>query len=147
MAITSQSGKGQSAPIADCPGGLFENPEDTYQRENGPFVEALPPLVIFLSGRVTTRLKVRAGQIDNLGKTVRIMDSDLSQRFTIELNQCLLQSRNQLAIAEAAHAAGSIDTDNPESAKLAFAYPSITERINTTSDQGYLRLANKIMPA
>lgn len=64
-------------------------------------------------------------------KSSRIGNSNLSQRFSIQVDLCQLQSVDELAVVQSAHLTCSADASDPQFAKLAFFDATITKRVCT----------------
>ena len=61
------------------------------------------------------------GNINELGKTGGVIDSQVSQHLAVDFDVLLLQTRDELGIAQAVQAACSVDTGDPQAAEIALA--------------------------
>ena len=64
------------------------------------------------------------GNINELGKTGGVIDSQVSQHLAVDFDVLLLQTRDELGIAQAVQAACSVDTGDPQAAEIALAEPT-----------------------
>src|SRR5262249_60627749 len=71
----------------------------------------------------------------------------VARGFGIEEHLGALQPGNQLAGAQAAHAAGRVNTDDPQPAELALADLAVAKGVNPAADQGDQGLTVKVVPA
>jgi hypothetical protein len=76
---------------------------------------------------------VRSLRSANQGhKPVRVVDGDISQNFSVKLDARALQAADELAVRNIGHAAGGVDADNPQRAKItlleAAPYISVRQR-------------------
>jgi hypothetical protein len=89
---------------------------------------------------------VLPGQLDELGKRVRIVNGDLCEHLPIDFALSALQTGNQFAVAHPAHASRRIHSNDPQASELPLALTSIPESKDPGSDQGHDRLPIQVVP-
>src|SRR5437879_4282892 len=74
-----------------------------------------------------SKSEVLLRQLDDLVERRRVVHRDIGKRLAVEGDIGFLQGVDELTVADAAHAAGGVDADDPQAAKFAFANAPVAE--------------------
>ena len=94
---------------------------------------------LFFSGRESA---LRG--FDNDIKALGVKDSDLSETLSVQLNICLVQAIDQIAVRDASHAARRVDSRDPQLSEFPLADFSVTESILARPNQRFLDSSQQI---
>lgn len=83
---------------------------------------------------------------NDLIKGTRIVNRDFGEHLTIELNIGLLQSTDELAVADPMLSHSGADPGDPQLAKVAPASTAVAEGVDTGSNQGFLGGSQEFPP-
>src|SRR6056300_1246904 len=72
--------------------------------------------------------------LNNSAKRCLLMNSQISQYFTVDLNVSLFQTSDQTAVREAVNAACCVDTRNPQSTELTLTLTTVAVSVLTCFD-------------
>src|SRR5262245_4287629 len=86
-------------------------------------------------------------QLDELRKRVRVVDRDGGEHLAIKLAHRELQAADELAVAQAAGAAGGVDANDPQLAELPLAVAAVAEGELAGPDQRDHRLPVQVVAA
>jgi hypothetical protein len=86
-------------------------------------------------------------EFNQFRKRIRIVDGDFGKGFAVEFYERSLQSGDEQAVTDAAHAAGSADANNPKPPELPFLDASIAEREFPRSDERDAALLVEVVAA
>src|SRR5262249_51722944 len=109
----------------------------------GSKTRALAPSLLLRRGRG----QILPREFDELRKRVRVIHGEVGEHLAVQFALGPLQAANQLAVAQSAGAAGSVDADDPQLAELPLAIAAIAEGELAGADQRDHRLAEQVMAA
>src|SRR5262249_4264044 len=79
-------------------------------------------------------------QLDQLVKRGGIVNGDVGQCLAIQLDQCSLETGDELAVAQAAHTTGGVDANDPQATEFALADAPVAVGIDPGADESDDRL-------
>src|SRR5262245_28458195 len=86
-------------------------------------------------------------QLDELVKRGGIVDGDVGERLPVQFDQCPLQPGDKLAVAQAPHATGGVDANDPQATEVALANAPVAVGVDAGADQGDERLPIEVVAA